>query len=758
MNSGAIYKRTNSGAGSSENEIAPGDLKQSVCLAVEAEIQVEVSEYELTDDEYLDVADRCWSKFYSCCVQYLQTGTAALGMFWLPATNCMAVVKKTGFSLLRQMDTLEALYLKQNNDTSETCGYLMKALKELEDTPEISTRFEAALDSKNSIEKVALNEIESVSSLEEDLKNLIDMLQLAINDCEKGDCDENIFTSDLGVSAVITTLQQLTDIRFDLCKKLVLLIEVSSSDELKARWAETVVDLCKRFWTLKWVCQAQFSPGEGNINMLFNSHTPALFLHRFLITHQLLTYSDLLSSAAAVSEAVWLESTCKVVAEFLLNTQQYLLLQQLAHHVPHSSWNLILAQAFLEMGEPHKAYDLAANETEDYFKVIQMFERHDLPHYVIDLAKNATETIEVDPDSPDLATLHSVLFLHHLKLGHWESAYHSMETNPEVTRRVDCLGQLITELVSTRNIKTLLEFPYCAARVMYEHGLRSENTRAQCQCYGACLNALQLVSSENAWIVKPSSDREDEIEVLELKDIRREYELSKARCLLKDCSPDSLPAEVVLRCVSEGFYKMALQLCHLFRLGYEQPLEALATACITIANHDKPWDWLLQNEISDLVVGDASAGAVAWRLLEHLLFQYEEEGLTTLHQVVASKIMSHSAFLPHWLEASYKKRNPGELIRLYMRYGNLQEAIALSELLLKATLGVGKEHFNLKNSLLSTAPGLWLPLNTIDCLISELHHQPSMSNEAKDLTKATDKFLETASRISKDKIAAVYTH
>lgn len=56
----------------------------------------------------------------------------------------------------------------------------------------------------------------------------------------------------------------------------------------------------------------------------------------------------------------------------------------------------------------------------------------------------------------------------------------------------------------------------------------------------------------------------------------------------------------------------------------------------------------------DLVVGDENAGTAAWRLLEYLLLKYEAEGLTKLHQVVSRKIMSHSAFLPHWLEASYK--------------------------------------------------------------------------------------------------------
>lgn len=34
------------------------DLREQVYMAVEAEIQAEVSQYELSDEEYLDIADR----------------------------------------------------------------------------------------------------------------------------------------------------------------------------------------------------------------------------------------------------------------------------------------------------------------------------------------------------------------------------------------------------------------------------------------------------------------------------------------------------------------------------------------------------------------------------------------------------------------------------------------------------------------------------------------------------------------------------
>lgn len=38
--------------------ISPTLLKQRVCMAIEAEIQAEVMEYELSDDDYLEISNR----------------------------------------------------------------------------------------------------------------------------------------------------------------------------------------------------------------------------------------------------------------------------------------------------------------------------------------------------------------------------------------------------------------------------------------------------------------------------------------------------------------------------------------------------------------------------------------------------------------------------------------------------------------------------------------------------------------------------
>lgn len=54
--------------------------------------------------------------------------------------------------------------------------------------------------------------------------------------------------------------------------------------------------------------------------------------------------------------------------------------------------------------------------------------------------------------------------------------------------------------------------------------------------------------------------------------------------------------------------------------------------------------------------------------------------------------------------------------------GRLVEASDLAVDYINAVLGSGKEHFGLETPLVATAPPTWLPLNTIEVLLSELKY------------------------------------
>ena len=57
-------------------------------------------------------------------------------------------------------------------------------------------------------------------------------------------------------------------------------------------------------------------------------------------------------------------------------------------------------------------------------------------------------------------TLWSKVFKHQLELGHNDEAYDALVSNPDPTRRKDCLRQLVVVLCERGQLQTLVQFPY----------------------------------------------------------------------------------------------------------------------------------------------------------------------------------------------------------------------------------------------------------------------------------------------------------
>lgn len=104
----SIYRRS---AALSDVNVSASVLKQRVCIAVETEIQTEAQEYEVSDMDYLEITTRCWSRFYSCCVQYYAASAKPLGLLLLPSVSGMVLLKKSMYSFLRPLDVLEQMML-----------------------------------------------------------------------------------------------------------------------------------------------------------------------------------------------------------------------------------------------------------------------------------------------------------------------------------------------------------------------------------------------------------------------------------------------------------------------------------------------------------------------------------------------------------------------------------------------------------------------------------------------------------------------
>lgn len=97
-------------------------LKERVCQAVEAEIQNEIKDFEITDEEYIDISSKFWERFYSCCEQYNVKACQPIGLVIMESVEGVCIVKKSAFSLLRPCETLEHLMLGGDTvDVDQMC-------------------------------------------------------------------------------------------------------------------------------------------------------------------------------------------------------------------------------------------------------------------------------------------------------------------------------------------------------------------------------------------------------------------------------------------------------------------------------------------------------------------------------------------------------------------------------------------------------------------------------------------------------------
>ncbi|PNF18521.1 Nuclear pore complex protein Nup160-like protein [Cryptotermes secundus] len=965
--------------------VSVGVLKERVCMAVEAEIQSEVQDYELTDDEYLEVANRCWLRFYSCCVQYHQAGARPVGLVLLDQSG-VVLVKKQQISLLRPMDSLEHLLLvgpdqcvpQQFSSTpflsedANTCADLLRVLSVLVSLEnqlpdEVKTTFERELYQLKipdqtvadiarelmSGDDIVLNQqfmlalrkkLEYVKDIYPAMLMLIEALTLDVGQSKEMVLDDvtpeasrlilsvsHLYSSHLGVSTIAQSLHQIAVVRFSICRNLLLLqqlllechqklsysMDSAGVDTIRSILLPRAVVLTQAYYVVMWVSETPATatvasnilnsnqrrmailklnepPGGSMMTSrhsqqrtltlleLFVQSSGSLHAHSLLqIDEELMPvwHASMLTYITLIGQLVWPVCRHFVFPEFLLASCQHLLIQEYVRLL-HGwcEWNncsrkFLLGSALLDMGEPYKAYDLLVQAakgitTDDfmatklvpstdnlseqqllvlyYLKVIKMFEQQRCSDCVVNMASTAISVAL--PDDPNLPTLHSIVFCHHLKLGHHQEAYHSLIANPDAARRKDCLQQLVVTLFERQRLDTLADFPYQgmyedlerivesrarsldllssnyynflysfhvkkgnlrkAASVMYEQGMRlgqetasgPDSLHRQAKCYLACLNALRLVDPKYAWIVKPVPHTEAvdgllevspkrllngeqvfehkmkrQVQVLELPDIQKEFELVNAHLRLMKHSPDLCSsigtrfsaAELVAILTSVGMYQVALKLCHLFSLPLQGVFEGLAAACVklmaegTDKESSSAWDWLVENEFSELGIGEASAMLLAWRLLETLLNKYESSRQSTLHKAVAARLLGLGAFLPHWLVASYKRRNPAELLRMLLSAGRLVEATNLAEEYVWAVLGHGKEYFGLENSLLSTASPAWLPFQTLDLLLLELKELSEKDSEYKqlhaELKNLVNYYLQTATRASQDKMLLLTT-
>lgn len=114
--------------------------------------------------------------------------------------------------------------------------------------------------------------------------------------------------------------------------------------------------------------------------------------------------------------------------------------------------------------------------------------------------------------------------------------------------------------------------------------------------------------------------------------------------------------ELSLLLAAAGLFKMAFELCTVYELDYSHVFDFLTRRCVRLSLHedDLDWNWLVENDVQDMIGMQLSLSEVVWMLLQKYLEKYEQSGSTKLHKVVCKRILLMKYYLPHWLYASYK--------------------------------------------------------------------------------------------------------
>ncbi|XP_053950472.1 nuclear pore complex protein Nup160 homolog [Anastrepha ludens] len=354
----------------------------------------------------------------------------------------------------------------------------------------------------------------------------------------------------------------------------------------------------------------------------------ALYADNFKAGENIYTWSNtLLPLTTIVSQLIWPVSFNFIFGEWLFGTCQHIIIQDYVRLLSNwCEWNIcsrqfILAVSLLDCGESYKAYDLFLQSakgvlreqfltdkilkgtplaqrtdylatlgedgasdaldnninnqviTQYYLKVIQLFEQHNALDHIISMAQVAIGLL--DKSDSQLPMFQSIVFNNHLQLEHYEEAYHSLIYNAELSRRKDCLRQLVVTLFNRKRLDLLMHFPYVglheefenivesrarslvidqnevydflyafhvnngnmrkASAIMYEQAMRFqlesdtvESMEKRCASLLVCINSLHLIDRRYRWIAKP---------VIGLDDAQPSSPLNDEEPM--DCKPDN---------------------------------------------------------------------------------------------------------------------------------------------------------------------------------------------------------------------------
>jgi nuclear pore complex protein Nup160 len=441
-----IYKRSTI---ISDLNLSVGHLKQQICMAVEEEIQNELKETVVSDEEYLECGNYCWQRFYSCCVQYHVAGLKPLGLLLLPNSSGAVLLKKSMISFLRPLDIFEHLMyesdhmfkdqftkyflLTENVDITDDVIGLFKVINYLEQQmsevfaytfekelsllqpPDVVMsslldKIQREMDSEFSDQMAAM--LCECTDLYRSVHKILELLRIEYQLHPEESADEvqssinHIFTSQLGVSMVAGCLRQQVQVRFVICRNLLLISEILlERGELDCNMLEAIRSVCspeivvltQANYVMVWLSglsALSHLPTESALQRLSSLKLSPVYNLRTNTINSISLFElfagstggyearkafarirhnedtlahwhlSLLPYLNCLFHIIWPVSGNPILAEWLLSCGQHLWLQQYVRYLKTwCEWNscthsFLLAASLLTTGENYKAQEL----------------------------------------------------------------------------------------------------------------------------------------------------------------------------------------------------------------------------------------------------------------------------------------------------------------------------------------------------------------------------------------------------------------
>ncbi|KAJ2078543.1 hypothetical protein H4R24_004402 [Coemansia sp. RSA 988] len=312
----------------------------------------------------------------------------------------------------------------------------------------------------------------------------------------------------------------------------------------------------------------------------------------------------------------------------------------------------------------------------------------------------------------------------------------------------------------------------------------------QGQALLACINGLSIVDKQYAWVVvgrqqdatadsadsglaspsdsnvkrkrrriaigrydTSSNGQGQDIDIVEIEDVRREYALCMTRITLGTTFQELFsrnvllePEDAIALYVKLGMYDSALTFAKTFALKLDYIFTSLVKRCLELsgaksakAQQEQTPEAFWENQGVRDAAGTPSERA--WRLLQYYLgLEESSDGTRTLHHrlLVADTILKaeHDAVLPPWLSSLLLQRCPQDLIRLCLRSGCVSEG---GEFLLQHVNALCSRITAPDVSVSRTTREFWLPYQLVDQTMGILDDAVVRFEEAVDKIKKARK-------------------